>query len=138
VRTPSTEYFATAYPAMSGGFDANAPAADRAYDAAAILGLAIAHAGKAESAAIRDSIRKVTGSEGEVIHAGPEGMKKAMEAIKAGRPIRYVGVIGPVSFDQNGDITGPFRKWRIQDGVVTTIGEMTTDEVNAVKARIPR
>ena len=45
-KTPSTEHFAKAYPAMSGGFDANAPAADRAYDAAAILGLAIAQAGK--------------------------------------------------------------------------------------------
>jgi ABC-type branched-subunit amino acid transport system substrate-binding protein len=136
VKTPSTEYFATAYPAMSGGFDANAPAADRAYDAAAILGLAIAQAGKADSASIRDAIRKVTGGEGEVVHAGPDGMKKALETIKAGKPIRYVGVIGPVSFDQNGDITGPFRKWRIQEGNVTTIGEMTTDEVNAVKARI--
>jgi ABC-type branched-subunit amino acid transport system substrate-binding protein len=136
VRTPSTEYFATAYPAMSGGFDANAPAADRAYDAAAILGLAIAQAGKADSASIRDAIRKVTGAEGEVVHAGPDGMKKAMEAIKAGRAIRYVGVIGPVSFDQNGDITGPFRKWRIQDGVVTTLGEMSTAEVNEVKAKI--
>jgi branched-chain amino acid transport system substrate-binding protein len=136
VKTPSTEYFATAYPAMSGGFDANAPAADRAYDAAAILGLAIAQAGKADSASIREAIRKVTGAEGEVIHAGPDGMKKAVEAIKAGKAIRYVGVIGPVSFDQNGDITGPFRKWRIQDGAVTTVGEMTTDEVNAVKARI--
>ncbi len=136
VKTPSTEYFASAYPAMSGGFDANAPAADRAYDAAAILGLAIAQAGKADSASIRDAIRKVTGAEGEVVHAGPDGMKKAMEAIKAGRPIRYVGVIGPVSFDQNGDITGPFRKWRIQDGNVTTVGEMSTAEVNEVKARI--
>ena len=138
VRTPSTEYFATAYPAMSGGFDANAPAADRAYDAAAILGLAIAHAGKADAAAIRDSIRKITGTEGEVVHAGPDGMKKGLDLIKAGKPIRYVGVIGAVSFDANGDITGPFRKWRIQDGVVTTVGEMTTDEVNAVKARIGR
>jgi branched-chain amino acid transport system substrate-binding protein len=136
VKTPSTEYFATAYPAMSGGFDANAPAADRAYDAAAILGLAIAQAGKADSASIRDAIRKVTGAEGEVIHAGPDGMKKAMEALKAGKAIKYVGVIGPVSFDQNGDITGPFRKWRITDGNVTTVGEMSTAEVNEVKAKI--
>jgi ABC-type branched-subunit amino acid transport system substrate-binding protein len=138
VKTPSTEYFASAYPAMSGGFDANAPAADRAYDAAAILGLAIAQAGKADSASIRDAIRKVTGGEGEVVHAGPDGMKKAMEALKAGKAIRYVGVIGPVSFDPNGDITGPFRKWRIQDGAVTTIGEMSTAEVNEVKTRIAK
>jgi hypothetical protein len=122
---------------MSGGIDPNAPAADRTYDAAAILGLAIAHAGKFEAAAIRDSIRKVTGSDGEVIYAGPEGFKKALQLIKDGKPIRYVGVIGPVSFDQFGDITGPFRLWRIKDGEVTTVGQMSVEEVNAVKARVP-
>ena len=135
--TPSTEHFAKAYPAMSGGFDANAPAADRAYDAAAILGLAIAKAGKAESAAIKDSIRKVTGSEGEAIHAGPDGFKKALALIKEGKPMHYVGVIGPVTFDQYGDITGPFRLWRIQNGEVATVGEMSTEDVNAVKAKVP-
>lgn len=138
VRTPSTEYFARVYPTMSGGFDANAPGADRAYDAAAILALAIAHAGKAESAAIRDSIRKVTGGPGEVIHAGANNFRRALQLIREGRPIQYVGVIGAVTFDANGDITGPFRKWRIQDGNVTTLGEMTTDEVNAVRARLTR
>jgi ABC-type branched-subunit amino acid transport system substrate-binding protein len=136
-KTPSTEHFAKAYPAISGGFDANAPAADRAYDAAAILGLAIAQAGKHESAAIRDAIRKVTGSAGDVIHAGPDGFKKALQLIKDGKPIRYEGVIGPVSFDENGDITGPFRLWRIQNGEVTTVGQMAVDEVNAIKAKIP-
>ena len=136
-KTPSTEHFAKAYPAMSGGFDENAPAADRAYDAAAILGLAIAQAGKAESAAIRDAIRKVTGNDGEVVHAGPDGFRKALQLIKDGKPVRYEGVIGPVSFDQNGDITGPFRLWRIQNGEVTTIGEMSVDEVNAVRAKAP-
>ena len=48
-KTPSTEYFAREYPPFS-KFDAGAPAADRSYDAAAILGLAIAQAGKAEPA----------------------------------------------------------------------------------------
>jgi branched-chain amino acid transport system substrate-binding protein len=138
VRTPSTEYFATAYPPMSGGFDANAPAADRAYDAAAILGLAIAKAGKAESAAIRDAIREVTGGTGETIHAGPDQFRRALQLLREGKAIRYVGVIGPVAFDQNGDITGPFRKWRIQNGQVVTVGEMGIDEVNEVKARLPR
>ena len=31
------------------------------------------------------------------------------------------GVIGPVSFDKYGDITGPFRFWKIVDGKVTQI-----------------
>ena len=136
-KTPSTEHFAKAYPAMSGGFDPNAPAADRAYDAAAILGLAIAQAGKHEAGAIRDAIRKVTAEGGETVHAGPDGFRKALQLIRDGKPIRYVGVIGPVTFDPNGDITGPFRLWRIQKGEITTVGQMPVEEVNAVKAKVP-
>lgn len=137
-QTPSTEFFATAYPAMSGGFDAGAPAADRAFDAGAILGLAIAHAGKFEAAAIRDSIRKVTEPGGEVVHAGPAGFARALQLIKEKKPVRYVGVIGAVQFDKNGDIVGPFRKWRITNGEVTTAGQMSMEEVQAVQARLPR
>jgi ABC-type branched-subunit amino acid transport system substrate-binding protein len=137
-RSPSTEYFAKAYPAMSGGFDANAPAADRAFDAGAILGLAIAQAGKFDAASIRDAIRKVTDPGGEVVHAGPEGFARALQLIKEKKAIRYVGVIGAVQFDKNGDIVGPFRTWRITNGEVTTVGQMSTDEVRAVQARLPK
>jgi len=137
VRTPSTEYFATAYPAMSGGFDANSPAADRSYDAAAIIGLAIAKAGRAESAAIRDAVREVTGPGGETIHAGAAEFRRALQLLREGKRISYVGVIGPVSFDANGDITGPFRKWRITDGNIVTVGEMSINEVQDVQRRLP-
>jgi branched-chain amino acid transport system substrate-binding protein len=137
VTTPSTEYFGATYPGMSGGFGAGAPAADRAFDAAAILGLAVASAGRFEAAAIRDAIRQVTAPGGEVVHAGPEGFRRALELVRAGQPVRYVGVIGPVEFDANGDITGPFRKWRIQNGEITTVGQMTTDEVQAVQRQLP-
>ena len=137
-KTPSTEFFAGAYPAMSGGFDAGAPAADRAFDAASILGLAIAHAGKFESAAIRDSIRKVTEPGGEVVHAGPAGFARALALIKEKKPVRYVGVIGAVQFDRNGDIVGPFRTWRITNGEVTTVGQMSMEDVQAVQARLPK
>lgn len=137
-RSPSTEYFGKAYPAMSGGFDANAPAADRAFDAAAIVGLAIARAGRFEAAAIRDSIREITKPGGEVVHAGPEGFAKALQLIRERKPVRYVGVIGAVEFDRNGDIVGPFRLWRIQNGEVTTTGQMSTEEVQAVQARLPK
>jgi branched-chain amino acid transport system substrate-binding protein len=137
VTTPSTEYFGRAYPPMSGGFGAGAPAADRAFDAAAILGLAIAQAGRFEAGPIREAIRQVTGAGGEVVHAGPEGFAQALAHLRAGRKIRYVGVIGPVEFDQHGDITGPFRKWRIQNGEITTVGQMTTEEVQAVQRQLP-
>ncbi|WP_062014476.1 ABC transporter substrate-binding protein [Aureimonas sp. AU4] len=132
--TKSTEYFNANYKTFSGGIDPAAPAADRSYDAGAIVGLAIAKAGKPEAAAIKQAMREVVDPAGEPIYAGPEEFKKALSLIKDSKPIRYEGVIGPVEFDKNGDITGPFRLWRIQKGEVTTIGEMSADEVAKVKA----
>lgn len=133
--TPSTEYFIKNYKEFS-GIEPTNPAADRAYDAAAIVGLAIAQAGKPDPAAIKEAIPKVLDPSGEVIHAGKEGFAKALQLIKEGKPIKYEGVIGPVSFDQYGDITGPFRLWRIKNGEVVTVGEMTTADVDAIKAQI--
>ncbi|MBX6321642.1 MAG: ABC transporter substrate-binding protein [Rhodospirillaceae bacterium] len=134
-KSPSTDYFAKAFQEYS-GFDWQAPAADRTYDATAIAGLAIAKAGKPEPAAIRDSIRAVLDPDGTTVYAGPEGFRQALDLIKAGKPIRYVGVIGAVQFDRNGDITGPFRLWRIKDGQVVTTGEVKTDEVDALIAKV--
>ena len=133
--TASTDYFMKNYKEFS-GIEPSNPAADRSYDAGAIVGLAIAKAGKADSASIKDAIAMVLDPKGEVIHAGKEEFAKALQLIKDGKPIKYEGVIGPVSFDQYGDITGPFRLWRIQKGEVTTVGEMTTADVDAIKAKI--
>lgn len=132
--TDSTKYFNDNFAAFSEGIEPSAPAADRSYDAGAIVGLAIAKAGKAEPDAIRDAIRQVTDPAGEPIHAGPEEFRRALALIAEGKPIRYERVIGPVIFDQYGDISGPFRLWRIQDGQVTTTGEMTADQVAAIGA----
>lgn len=59
---------------------------------------------------------------------------KALAMIAEGKPLRYEGIIGPVGFDRNGNVTGPLRLWRIRDGVFTTIGEMRADEVGAIEA----
>ena len=133
--TPSTTYFNDTYKAFSGLDPAN-PAADRSYDAGAIVGLAIAAAGSKEPLAIRDAIFKVTDPKGTPVGAGKDEFAKGLALIKDGKPIRYEGVIGPVSFDSFGDITGPFRLWKIVDGKVTTTGEMGTDAVNALKAKL--
>jgi ABC-type branched-subunit amino acid transport system substrate-binding protein len=133
--TASTEYFNANYKAFS-GIEPSNPAADRSYDAGAIVGLAIAQAGSADPAAIKDSINKVLDPNGTVIHAGKEEFGKALQLIKDGKAIKYEGVIGPVSFDQYGDITGPFRLWRIQNGEVTTVGEMSTADVDGIKMKI--
>jgi len=133
--TASTEYFNANYKAFS-GIEPSNPAADRSYDAGAIVGLAIAQAGSADPAAIKDSINKVLDPNGTVIHAGKDEFAKALQLIKDGKAIKYEGVIGPVSFDQYGDITGPFRLWRIQNGEVTTVGEMSTADVDGIKTKI--
>ncbi|PLP61165.1 amino acid ABC transporter substrate-binding protein [Mesorhizobium loti] len=137
-KTASTDYFYGAYEAFSGGIKPDAPAADRSYDAGAIVALAIAKAGKGDAAAIKVAIPEVVSAKGEPIHAGKEEFAKALALIKEGKPVKYEGVIGPVSFDQYGDITGPFRLWKVKDGKVETVGEMSADEVAKTKAEIQK
>jgi branched-chain amino acid transport system substrate-binding protein len=131
--TASTEYFNGNYEAFSGGISPSAPAADRSYDAGAIVALAIAKAGKADAAAIKAAMHEVVAEGGTPIHAGKEEFAKALQLIKNGKPVKYEGVIGPVSFDKYGDITGPFRLWKISSGEVTTVGELSAEEVTKIK-----
>ena len=133
--TASTEYFTKNYKEFS-GIEPTNPAADRSYDAGAIVGLAIAIAGSEDPAKIKDAMYKAVDPAGTPIYAGKDEFAKALGLIKDGKPIRYEGVIGPVAFDKYGDITGPFRLWKIVDGKVTTDGEMTTDDVNALQAKL--
>lgn len=134
--TASTKYFYDNFKAFSGGIGPDAPAADRSYDAGAIVALAIAKAGKADSAAIKAAIPEVVAPGGTPIFAGQDQFTKALQLIREGKPIRYEGVIGPIDFDACGDITGPFRLWRIQDGAVQTVGEMSAEDVARIKAKL--
>ncbi len=131
--TPSTQYFNANYKAFS-GIDPDNPAADRSYDAGAIVGLALAIAGGHDRAKLPAAIRNVVDPAGTPIYAGKAEFAKALDLIKQGKPIRYEGVIGPVSFDAVGDITGPFRLWRIKDGEVVTVGEMTEADVAKLRS----
>ncbi len=63
--TASTKYFYGNYEAFSGGIKPDAPAADRSYDAGAIVALATARAGKGDAAAIKAAIPQVTDPAGE-------------------------------------------------------------------------
>ena len=133
--TPSTDYFNANYKAFS-GIDPAAPAADRSYDAGALVGLAIAIAGGPDASKLPAAMYKAVDPAGTVIHAGKDEFAKALKLIADGKPIKYEGVIGPVEFDKYGDISGPFRLWQIVDGKVTTVGEMTQADVDAVKAKL--
>ncbi len=132
--TPSTAYFNKNYKDFS-GIEPTNPAADRAYDAGAIVGLALAIAGD-DTSKLKDDIYRVVDPKGTPIYAGKEEFAKALGLIKEGKPIRYEGVIGPVSFDQYGDITGPFRLWKIADGKVATDGQLSMEDVATLKDKI--
>ena len=131
----STKYFDADYKSFS-GLDPGSPAAVQAYDAGALVGLAIAASGKADSASIREGMFKATDPKGTEVDAGKDGFTKALALLKAGQPIRYVGVIGPISFDQYGDITGPFAEWAIEDGKVVTKGTLTTADIDRIRAQM--
>ena len=134
--TQSTKYFNDNFEKASGGIKPDAPAAVQAYDAGAVVALAIAKAGSGDPAAIKAAIPQIVAADGEPIFAGKDEFTKAIALIKAGKPIRYEGVIGPISFDQYGDITGPFRLWKIQDGQIVTSGTMSADDVTKLKASL--
>ena len=77
--TASTEYFNANYKAFS-GIDPAHPAADRSYDAGAIVGLAIAIAGKGDPAAIKDAIHKVVDPERQPISCRQGGVRQGAGA----------------------------------------------------------
>lgn len=133
--TASTAYFNKNFKAYS-KLDPGSPGAVQSYDAAAIMGLAIAIAGKPDPALITKGIREAVDPKGTPITAGPAGFREALKLIKEGKPIRYVGVIGPIAFDKVGDITGPFAEWKIDNGKIVDTKQVSTDEVTKLIDRL--
>ena len=92
------------------------PYLDTTYDAIVIAALAAAKAqfeGKAVTGvSVRDNLRAVANPPGEVVVAGVDGIKKALELIRAGKDINYEGAAGSVDFDKNGDVITPVEVWK--------------------------
>ncbi len=100
-------------------FDATSPYTPEAYDAAALIMLAMQAAGSAEPGDYKDKILDVANAPGEKIYPGDLG--KALEMIKNGEDVDYVGasaveLIGP------GEAAGTYRLIEVQDGKNATIG----------------
>ena len=102
------------------------------YDAVMVLGLAMNIAPDLSGPAIRDSIRKIQNPTGEVVGTGPDEFKRALALIKDGKPIRYVGATGPVSFDANGDVSGPALIWTVKGDALAIDRTMTLEDVTAL------
>lgn len=106
------------------------------YDAVMVLGLAMNIAPDLSGPAIRDSIRKIQNPTGEVVGTGPDEFKRALALIKDGKPIRYVGATGPVSFDANGDVSGPALIWTVKGDALAIDRTMTLEDVTGLFKQI--
>lgn len=106
------------------------------YDAAAVTLLAMQAAPKLDGPSIRDALRAVQDPRGEIVGPGVDGLKKGLDALKAGRKIRYVGATGAFSFDKNGDVIGPMLVWKVQGGSIITEKTYSTEEMQAIEKKV--
>ena len=90
------------------------------FDAAAILALAIEHAGSEDPIAIRDAFRVVSNPPG--VQIGPTDLVQALEMVRNGEEIDYTGAAGLHDFDENGDSLGTIEIWQVKDGEVLGTG----------------
>jgi branched-chain amino acid transport system substrate-binding protein len=67
--------------------------------------------------AVRDHLRSVAGPPGELVFAGTKGLTRALELLRAGEQIDYVGAAGDVDFDGQGDVLTPIEVWCYEGGV---------------------
>ena len=91
-----------------------------AFDAAAILALAIEHADSEDPTAIRDSLREVSNPPGTKF--GPGDLAGALEAIRNGEAVDYTGAAGEHDFDERGDVLNTIEIWHVVDGAIEDTG----------------
>jgi branched-chain amino acid transport system substrate-binding protein len=88
--------------------------AAQTYDAVMLVALAIEKAGTTDHRKVRDALREVCCAPGEVIEPGD--WAKAKADIAAGKKINYEGASGSNDFDENGDVSGVYGHYVIENG----------------------
>ena len=135
VAGPHVDAFNNAFQAKW-GTDSKGPGVHTQYDAVMVLGLAMNIAKDLTGPSIREAVRKVHTPGGTPVGTGPAEYKKAVELIKAGKPIKYYGATGPVEFDVNGDVTGPALVWKITGGKIETDRIISIEDMQALTKRV--
>lgn len=105
--------------AEEAGFDGTGVYSGEAYDAAALMLLAMAKAGSSDPAEYKNHIMDVANAPGEPILPGE--LAKALEIIAGGGEVDYVGATA-VELIGSGEAGGSFREIEIKDGKIETIG----------------
>ena len=104
---------------MAEGFDPTGAYAGEAYDAAALIMLAMQAAGSTDANVYKDKVMEVANAPGEPILPGELG--RAMELLAAGQDIDYQGA-SSVELIGAGESAGTFREIVMKDGKVETVG----------------
>ena len=121
VDSPAGEAFDAAYEAEYGE-PPPVPFMVETYDAVVLIALAAEAAGSTQPEDIRDALRAVANLPGEVVGLGAGGIGQALEQVRLGNDVDYVGASGAVDFDANGDITsGAIEVWCVEDGEIRAV-----------------
>lgn len=105
--------------AEEAGFDGTSAYSAEAYDAAALILLAMAKAGTHDPATYKDSIMDVANEPGEQILPGQ--LARALEIINEGGDVDYVGATN-VELIGAGESAGTYREIEITDGAIEVVG----------------
>ncbi len=100
------------------GSQASEPFVAEAYDAAALILLAMQASGSADSQVIKDHVMAVANAPGEEIYPGDLG--KALTILAEGGSVNYVGA-SAVELIGSGEPAGNYREVEIRDGTITTV-----------------
>ena len=116
------------------------PGRNSGYDSGVLISLAMVASdiqGKdIKGSTLAAHIRNITGGSGEAVYAGVEGLTKAINLLKAGKKIRYIGATGPINFDQYGDVAQPFVGMKFMGGNFSNEAAISLEDVAKVKAMI--
>jgi ABC-type branched-subunit amino acid transport system substrate-binding protein len=129
--------FAEAYKAAF-NHDRIPPFTETTYDAAMVIGLALAKAvaGGATDASeitgrvLADNLRPIANPPGTEVLAGDQAsITAALQALKDGQDIDYVGAGGTVDFDENGDVKTPIAIWKFTEDGTETVEIVPASEI---------
>src|SRR5699024_3753726 len=119
--------------------DDRPPFTESAYDAAAVIGLALAKAivkgditdaDEVTGSVIRDQLREIANPPGEETFGGDQsGITEAMERIASGEDMNYTGPSGPTDFDEHGDVVTPYDIWKVEDGEFKSVRLWPADKI---------
>ncbi|SIS73691.1 ABC transporter substrate-binding protein [Phaeovulum vinaykumarii] len=105
--------------ASAAGFDGTSAYAAEAYDAAALMMLAMQAAGSTDPAVWKDKVMDVANAPGEKILPGE--LAKALEILKNGGDVDYVGGAS-VEMIGGGESAGSFREVTFENGEMKVVG----------------